>query len=170
MRVACVHLPHFAVELERQRLTSPSRLIIIGEQAVYDCSREASKVGVRPGMRVSEALGICGKALTLPTDLPYYERRFNDVLDLLEGSSPVEPATLGTAYLLLDGLSDQPTVITENIRSTLHSTFGLTSCIAIAPNKFLSYVATQLTEPDELRVIGGPGARDPGATADYIPS
>ncbi len=39
MQIACVHLPRFAVEVERQRRPeTAARLVLIGEGSVFDCS------------------------------------------------------------------------------------------------------------------------------------
>src|SRR4030042_1197998 len=113
MVVACVHIPGVAVEVERQRRNdTAARLILIGDATVFDCSLGAEASGVRSEMRMSEAIGLCHRAVVLPPDRPHYQRRFDDVLDFLEGYSPVveagTPSALGTAYLSLDGLSVEP--------------------------------------------------------------
>src|SRR3990170_5587162 len=101
MPIACAHIPRFAVEVERQRRSDIStRSVLIGEGGVFDYSLGAETSGARRGMRMSEAIGLCHRAVVLPPDLPYYQRRFDDVLDLLEGFSPtVEAGALGTAHL-----------------------------------------------------------------------
>src|SRR3990170_3381207 len=115
MPIACVYIPRFAVEVERQRRSDiAARLVLIGEATVFDCSLGAETSGVRRGVRMSEAIGLCHKAVVLPPDLPHYQRRFGEALDVLEGFSPeveeADPSTcagqgLGTAFLSLDGLS-----------------------------------------------------------------
>src|SRR5207244_4017026 len=56
--IACVHIPRFAVEVERQRQEDAgTRLILIGEGTVFDCSLGADASGVRRGMRMSEGIG-----------------------------------------------------------------------------------------------------------------
>src|SRR3990170_7892037 len=106
MPIACVYVPRFAVEAERQRRSGiAARLVLIGESAVFDCSLGAETSGVRPGMRMSEAIGLCHKAVVLPPDIPHYQRCFEEALDVLDCLSPVvEAAGLGAAYLSLDGL------------------------------------------------------------------
>ncbi len=59
MLIACVHIPRFAVEAERRRHQDiASRLILIGEDAVFGCSLGAETSGVQRGMRMSEAIGL----------------------------------------------------------------------------------------------------------------
>src|SRR3990172_7142290 len=141
MPIACVYVPRFAVEVERQRRSAPStapagalragiaaRLVLIGEATVFDCSLGAETSGVRRGMRMSEAIGLCHKAVVLPPDIPHYQRRFGEALDVLEGFSPeVEeggPSAssgqgLGTAFLSLDGLSVEPVPFAEEVIGAL---------------------------------------------------
>ena len=50
MLIACVHIPRFAVEAERQRrLDLATRLVLIGDAAVLDCSIGAETSGVKRG-------------------------------------------------------------------------------------------------------------------------
>lgn len=66
MHIASVHIPRFAVEVERQRRQDlATRLILIGEAAVFDCSLGAETSSVRRGMRMSEAIGLCHRAIVL---------------------------------------------------------------------------------------------------------
>src|SRR5438105_1923333 len=113
--IACVYIPRFAVEAERLRHPEiASRLILIGDAKVLDCSLGAEASGVRPGLRMSEAIGLCHQAIVLPPDRPYYERLFEQVLDYLQELSPeVEQRQAGTAYLSLKGLPVQPALFAE---------------------------------------------------------
>src|SRR3972149_1244056 len=81
--------------------------------------------GVGPGMRRSEAIGLCRGAVVLPPDGPYYRRRFEEVLDVLERFSPdVEPGDTGTAYLSLRGLAVAPGAFGERLIAVLHGRTG----------------------------------------------
>src|SRR3970282_45000 len=89
MPLACGHIPRFAVEVERQRRSDIStRSVLIGEGGVFDYSLGAETSGVRREMRMSEAIGLCHRAVVLPPDLPHYHRRFDDVLDFLGEGVP----------------------------------------------------------------------------------
>src|SRR3989442_13954379 len=120
--IACVHIPRFAVEVERQRRKDAgTRLILIGEGTVVDYSLGADASGVRSGIRMSEAIGLCQRAVVLPPDGPYYQQRFDEVLDLLGELSPVvEGAGLGLAFLLPDGLPVVAAALAEELISVLH--------------------------------------------------
>src|SRR5439155_1435025 len=121
--IACIHVPRFAVEAERLRHPDiASRLILIGDARVLDCSLGAEASGVRPGLRLSEAIGLCHKAVVLPPDSRYYERLYEQVLDYLQQLSPeVEPMPLGAfqaqfgpdgkrCWELAQGLDKEPLV------------------------------------------------------------
>src|SRR2546425_6449221 len=124
--IACIHVPRFVVEAERLRHPDiASRLILIGDARVLDCSLGAEASGVRPGLRLSEAIGLCHKAVVLPPDSRYYERLYEQVLDYLQQLSPeVEPAQPGTAYLSLNGLPVQPEQFAEELIAGLHRRCG----------------------------------------------
>ena len=86
MLIACLQIPRFAVEAERlrpfgsaqdRRPDVASRLILVGEAAVLDCSLGAEASGVRRGMRMSEAIGLCHRAVVLPPDAPRNPRRLS---------------------------------------------------------------------------------------------
>ena len=132
--IACVHVPRFAVEVERQRRPDlATRLVLVGDATVFDCSLGAETSGVRRGMRMSEAIGLCHRADVLPPDLPHYQRRFEEVLDFLDSYTPtVEDGELGTAYLSLDGLSDEPAPFVEELISSLHRRLGFMASVSVA--------------------------------------
>jgi len=179
MRIACVHLPRFAVEVERQRRPeTAARLILIGEGTVFDCSLGAETSGVRRGMRMSEAIGLCRQALVLPPDLPRYRGRFEEVLDLLEGFSPsVEGSDpsgpgLGVAYLSLDGLAVEPQPFADELIAVLHRRTGLMAAVGIAGGKFPARVAARTTRPGLAKSVppGGEAAFLAPLPVDHLPA
>lgn len=174
MPIACVHIPRFAVETERQRRPDiSSRLILIGEAAVFDCSLGAEALNVRRGMRISEAIGLCHQAVVLPPDTIHYQRCFNEVLDLLNGLSPeVEAADLGTAYISLAGLPVTTESFTEGLIAGLHRTLGFMASIGVANSKFTSRVASAVTRPGVINIIpnGSEDAFLSPLPVDYLPA
>ena len=169
MTIACLQIPRFAVEAERQRPfdSAPatagrqdrrpdvaSRLILVGESTVVDCSLGAEASGVRRGMRMSEAIGLCHRAVVLPPDTPYYERLFNGVLDFLETQSPlVESAGQGLAYLSLDGLPVQVEAFVEGLVAGVHRRTGFMASVGVAGGKFPARVAAETARPGAAKVI-----------------
>jgi len=174
MTIACIHIPRFAVEVERQRLKDvASRLILIGEGTVFDCSLGADASGVRRGIRMSEAIGLCGQAVVLPPDVPHYERRSEEVLDFLGELSPVvEGAALGVAYLSMHGLPVAPEAFAEELIAALHRRFGFMAAAGIASGKFTARVAADITRPGATKVIaiGTEGDFLAPLTIDHLPA
>jgi len=166
MLVACVHIPRFAVEVERQRRNDvATRLILIGDAAVFDCSLGAEASGVRQGMRMSEAIGLCHRAVVLPPDLPHYQRRFDDVLDFLDGCSPVvDSSDLGTAYLSLHGPSLKLEPVADEVIASLHRRLGFMAAVGTAGGKFTARVAAQTMRPGLAKIVS------PGQEASFLAS
>ena len=164
MLVACLLIPRFAVEAERLRRPDvASRLILVGESTVLACSLGAEASGVRRGMRMSEAIGLCHRAVVLPPDAPYYERLFDDVLDYLETQSPVvEKGGQGSAYLALDGLQVQLETFAEGLISAVHRRSGFMASVGIAGGKFPAQVAAAAARPGVAKVI------PPGGEAEFL--
>lgn len=164
MPIACVHIPRFAVEVERQRRPDiGARLVLIGDASVFDCSLGGEALGVKRGMRISQAIGLCPHAVLLPPDHPCYQRRFDEVLDFLEGHSPVvESGELGTAHLSLDGLPAEPQLLGKEIITSLHRRFGLIASVGIGSGKFPARVAAQTTRPGLVKAV------PPGEEAAFL--
>jgi len=173
MLIACVHIPRFIVEVERQRRKDlTTRLILIGNATVFDCSLGAEASGIRRGMRMSEAIGLCHRAVVLPPDLPYYQRRFDELLDFLDNYTPtVEVGELGTAYLSLDGLSVEPEPFVEGLISSLHRRSGFMASVGVAGGKFAARVAAQTTRPGLAKVVplGGEAIFLAPLPVDHLP-
>lgn len=117
MRVACVAVPHFLVEIERRHDPSlRERPVVVGgaleerkrstgasRRAVLDCSPEAMAKGVRPGMTLREALSRCADAAFVEAHPERYQAAMQAMVEaLLEVSPLVEPAGSGVIYVGLD--------------------------------------------------------------------
>lgn len=109
MRVACIAVPHFMVEVER--LHEPALLgrpVVVGgppeeRKAVLDCSSEAMARGIRPGMPLREALSRCAEAAFVEAHPEWYEATTLALVSALRELSPlVEPAGPGVIYLGID--------------------------------------------------------------------
>jgi protein ImuB len=155
MKIACVTIPRFAVEAERQRRKDiGARLILLGDNTVLDCSLGAEVSKVRRGMRMSEAIGLCPNAVVIAADRPYYERLFEEILDFLETMSPaVEGGETGIAYVAIDGLPTPPKRFAEDLIAGVHRRFGFMPSVGIAHGKFPASVAATLTRPGGVKLI-----------------
>jgi len=115
MRIACALIPKFALAVEQlERPELCGRPVVLGgapeeTRVVVECSPEAEGQGVRRGMSLREARAFCREALFIEAHPALYRDRYEQMLDALEGISPVvEEAEPGCAYVGLDGLTGRP--------------------------------------------------------------
>ena len=155
--IACLYIARFAVEAERARHPEiVSRLLLIGEATVLDCSLGAEASGVRPGIRMSEAIGLCHNAIVLPPDMPYYNRLFEEMLDHLQELSPEiegDSSVTGLAYIALRGLPVQLGPFAEQLIAGVHRCFGFMPSVGIAGGKFVARVAARISRPGAARIV-----------------
>jgi nucleotidyltransferase/DNA polymerase involved in DNA repair len=72
---------------------------------VWQISPLARRAGVKPGMTVSQAIGLCPALKLCEPDPVHYDEQFSRLVAALATVSPVvEPAELGRAYVGTDGL------------------------------------------------------------------
>lgn len=106
----CLWIPLFALrceELRRPELLRRPAAVLLPEDVrrVWMVSRPARRAGVKPGMTVSQAIGLCPALALCEPDPVHYDERFARLMLLLEGVSPViEPAELGRVFIGADGL------------------------------------------------------------------
>ena len=163
MRAACVWLPHFPIAVERRNSPALNRRpVVIGEtpdqrSAVLDCSSEAEAKGVRVGMPLREALGLCSQVSFLPADLPRYGDSFDQILRALETMSPlVEPAALGCAFIGLDGLNGHyrdEMALGDALAQAVRRASGLMPSVGLAEGKFPARVAATVSAPSEVCLV-----------------
>ena len=106
----CVWLPLYPLRCEeerRPRLRSEPTALLAPDvtKRVWMVSPLARRMGVRPGVTVSQAIGLCPALGLLEPDPVWYDERFARLLLALSNVSPViEPAELGRAFVGVDGL------------------------------------------------------------------
>src|SRR6266511_3394719 len=107
---ACVWIPLFPLHCEEARrdglAACPTALLSPDvSRRVWQVSRLARHAGVKPGMTVSQAIGLCPTLRLCEPDPVHYDERFARLLAALNGISPViESGELGLAYVGGDGL------------------------------------------------------------------
>ena len=163
MRIACVLISHFPVAAELRRDPAlKGRPLVIGEtpdqrKNVLDCSSEAEAQGVRAGMPLRQALALCREVVFLPSHPAHYSDVFDSVLEALESFSPeVEPASLGRAYLNVDGLARHyqgELDLGERIIRSLKAATGLVSGVGVAKGKFAAWSTAVTSEPGQVCTV-----------------
>jgi protein ImuB len=106
----CLWIPLFPLRCEEERrpdlVGRPTALLAPEDsRRIWQASSHARRQGVRPGLTVSQAIGLCPTLALLEPDPVFYDEQFARLLLRLEQVSPViEPAELGRAYVGVDGL------------------------------------------------------------------
>ncbi|MQF68927.1 hypothetical protein FIM12_01135 [SAR202 cluster bacterium AD-804-J14_MRT_500m] len=151
--VGCVLIPHFVVTAEslRNPETSTQGLIVMqsnGSRRTV-CDSSPTLTGIRPGMRLQEAVSFAKDVRLLELDTPYIERLFEDILSALELVSPVvETPDLGCAYIDLHGLErlyGSDVRIAQAIQHATPETWK--AQVGIGNSKFTAHMSALLAEP-----------------------
>ncbi len=125
---ACVWIPLFPLRCEEARHEGlagyPIALLAPDTtRKLWQVSPLARHAGVKPGMTVSQAIGLCPTLRLFEPDPVHYDEQFARLLSALTEVSPiVEPAELGLAYVGTDGLEGifgSPEKIVEAISNTM---------------------------------------------------
>src|SRR5947199_6543218 len=107
---ACCWIPLFALRCEEARrpelASQPCALLAPDTtRRIWQVSPLAHRAGVKPGMTVSQAIGLCSSLRLCEPDPVHYDEQFARLLTALVTVSPVvEPVELGRVYVGTDGL------------------------------------------------------------------
>src|SRR6266545_1637384 len=109
---ACCWIPLFALRSElarRPELASHPVALVAPDTArtprVWQVAPLARRAGVKPGMTVSQAIGLCPALKLCEPDPVHYDEQFARLVTALVTVSPVvEPVELGRVFVGTDGL------------------------------------------------------------------
>ena len=164
---ACVWIPLFPLRCEEARheglAGSPSALLAPDTtRRLWQVSPLARHTGVKPGMTVSQAIGLCPTLRLLEPDPVHYDEQFAKLLSALTEVSPVvEPTELGLAYVGTDGLEGiygSAEKIVETIKRTLECwNVGMSEASSFrlgwGVGKFIAWVAASRAKRSEAIVV-----------------
>jgi nucleotidyltransferase/DNA polymerase involved in DNA repair len=157
MRIACVHVPSFAVAVERQANPSLAGqpLAVIDGKAVLDASADVT--GIHPGQSARRAKALCPQATFVEANHALYRDVFDAMLTALEEITPlVEPADLGVAYADvagLEGLHDDEFALASALTQAVQTAAGLLPSVGIADGKFVAWIAAPISPPGDAGVV-----------------
>lgn len=106
----CCWIPHFALRCEEARqpgfaVGTAAVLSPDDSRRVWQLSPPARRVGVRVGMTVGQAIGLCPTLRLCEPDPVHYDARFAALVAALGAVSPVlEPVEPGRVFIGTDGL------------------------------------------------------------------
>src|SRR5213596_957733 len=109
---ACCWIPLFALRCEAARRSEPGSppqpgalLSPEDPRRVWQVVPLARHAGVKPGMTVSQAIGLCPALKLCEPDPVHYDEQFEQLIAALAVVSPVvEPVELGRVFVGTDGL------------------------------------------------------------------
>src|SRR5213594_1390772 len=107
---ACCWMPLFALRSETARRPELASLPVAllspdDSRRVWQVSPLARRAGVKPGMTVSQAIGLCPARKLCEPDPVHYDEQFEQLIAALSAVSPVvEPVELGRVFVGTDGL------------------------------------------------------------------
>lgn len=129
---------------------------------VIAASVEAKKLGVKTGMRLSDAVKVCPDLVPLETHPARYREFHVKIMDVVRRyCHDVIPKSIDEAILDLRSQAveyktvDSIINLGRRIKADIKNEVGdwLTCSIGIAPNAFLAKLASNLKKPDGLEVI-----------------
>jgi protein ImuB len=159
--IACLSIPGFELKAALRRSPSlalrPAALAPepVGEPLLGPVTASAEAAGVRPGMRLGEALGTCpGLALVEP-DPAAAELAWEEILRSLEDAGfSVESAALGTAYFETRGVERLYGGIEPALRRALGAVgTAWDARIGAASRRFAALAAASVAKPAQLLVV-----------------
>jgi DNA polymerase-4 len=120
---------------------------------VCAASYEARKFGVRSAMPAVTAERLCPAAIFIPPDFARYRAVSHACREIfLRHAERIEPLSLDEAYLAVPETS-QGLSVAQTIRAQIREELCLTASAGVAPNKFLSKIASDWRKPDGLMEI-----------------
>ncbi len=133
---------------------------------VSACSYEARTFGVHSAMPISQAYRLCPHGVYLPVRMKRYQEVSSRIMTILAGFSPtVQQLSVDEAFLDISGtqrLFGQPIDVARSIKSTVKEQTGLAISVGIAPNRYLSKLASEVDKPDGLHQVA------PGTEAEFV--
>jgi DNA polymerase-4/protein ImuB len=162
---ACLWIPLFPLRCEEQRqpdmTAKPTALLSPTDtRRLWQVSSTARRAGVRTGMTVSQAIGLCPPLTLCEPDPVHYDEAFTRVLLALEGVSPaIEPSELGRVFIGVDGLEtlfgppERQLDLIAHVAGGERDADSWPCCLGWARGKFAAWVAAARAKPGNPIVV-----------------
>ncbi|MFW6102684.1 MAG: DNA polymerase Y family protein [Chloroflexota bacterium] len=158
MRIACIYMPRFAIQVEqREDPALAGRPLILGNYRrdtgqVYDVSEEAEAHGVVPGMPLRQAYSLCSDGVFRPYNEEKCSLALTGIVALLGKLCPlVEAAPPDHALLGLRYETDAIKFVGGTLAAVQDEGFRASS--GIASSRFVAAVAAGEAEPGSVLVV-----------------
>lgn len=148
----CIWIPGFALsceELRRPDAAERAKALLAPDdlRRIWQVGPGARESGVKPGMTMSQAVGLCPALAVWEPDPVHYDEQFTRLVKSLGAVSPVvEPVELGRVFVGVDGLEGlygEPKRQVEAIRAVMAVEEGWAAAARLgwARGKFTAWVA-----------------------------
>jgi DNA polymerase-4 len=136
--------------------------VIVGAQpgkrgVVSAASYEARKFGVHSAMPINEAYNRCPLGIFVTPRMGAYSEASQKIMEIFSLFSPdVEQISVDEAFIDMSGtekLFGTPIEAAKKISDQIKTEQHLTASIGIAPNKFLSKIASDVHKPDGITIV-----------------
>ena len=122
---------------------------------VSTATYEARAFGIRSAMPMRTAMKLCPHAIFLPTDFESYRHWSGVFKAQMRAVSPVfESGGIDEGYIDVTEVPGDSDAIGRDLKARVHSATGMTCSLAIAPNKLLAKLGSELDKPDGLTILG----------------
>lgn len=137
-----------------------------GSAEISSCNYAARGLGIKAGMRMSTAKGLCPHLLVLPYEFDKYQKASEAVYRiLLRHSAVVQPVSCDEAFVDVSGLGN-PLELAAAIRAQVFTETGCTASAGLGPNMLVARLATRRAKPDGVCRIA---AADAKAALSHLP-
>jgi protein ImuB len=158
--IACLSIPGFDLKAALRKAPSlalhPAALSPEpgGEPLIGPVTAAAEAAGVRPGMRLGEALATCPRLVLVDADPAAAEQAWEEVVRSLEDAGfAVEPAGTGVAYFETRGVERLYGGLEPALRRALAAAGGWDARIGAAGRRFAALAAASVARPGQLLVV-----------------
>jgi nucleotidyltransferase/DNA polymerase involved in DNA repair len=166
--IACLSIPGFELKAAVRKAPSlalrPAALAPEpgGEPLVGPVTAAAEAAGVRPGMRLGEALAMCPQLALVDADPAAAEQAWEEIVRSLEDAGfAVEPAALGIAYFETRGVERLYGGLEQALRRALAAAgTAWDARIGAATRRFAALAAASVARAGQLLVVRDDEAKD----------
>jgi len=126
----------------------------VGRGVITTSTYEARKFGVFSAMGMMKAARLAPQAILLPTDFAAYRdysRRFKEAVAQI--APRIEDRGIDEIYIDLSGHPEPDEQLGRRLKDAVRAATGLSCSIAIAPNKLLAKIGSELDKPDGLTLL-----------------
>ena len=126
----------------------------VGRGVVTTSTYEARALGVFSAMGMMKAARLAPDAVLLPADFDayrHYSRMFKAAVATIAPS--IENRGIDEIYIDLTNIDDDSLSLARRIKAAVRDATGLSCSIAVAPNKLLAKIGSELDKPDGLTLL-----------------